>query len=222
MQAKTLDHREDDDLLIGHVALKLVKEVVARMKSPLNFLPIKASSPSKWAAIRGFYKQIDTDKYDPYIVDWTEVFSPIERMAWGEIRRWNLPLWPQFPIGRFFADFACPRRKIAIECDGKEFHDEERDRARDFEMVMNGWVVYRISGSDCNRIIPAPWEEFWAKDIDPCGEEARAIFDRWALMTIDGLIASVAQVHFGVHVSGSHFPEAAKTALFHRSGRWLP
>ena len=71
------------------------------------FQVIKANDYRRWQAIRDVYKTIG-DSYEPYIIDWCSLFSPIESMAWGEIRYHGLPFWPQFPIGTYFADFADP------------------------------------------------------------------------------------------------------------------
>lgn len=48
------------------------------------------------------------------------------------------------------------RQKIAIECDGHEFHDRTkeqatRDRARDRALQSHGWKVLRFTGSDIVR-----------------------------------------------------------------------
>lgn len=76
--------------------------------------------------------------------------TPIEAALWGEIRECNVVMYPQFPIGRFFVDFANPVARVAIECDGYEYHlDKVKDRARDAWLEENGWTVYRITGADC-------------------------------------------------------------------------
>lgn len=87
---------------------------------------------------------------DPYEVRWGEVFTPIEAAMWHELRRANLVFYPQLPVGRSFVDFGDPLHKIAIECDGKEFHlDVLKDRERDLALSRRGWQVLRISGADC-------------------------------------------------------------------------
>jgi len=58
--------------------------------------------------------------------------------------------YPQWPVGRFFVDFANPVAKVAIECDGKAFHDVERDAKRQGEIEAMGWAVYRFTGRECN------------------------------------------------------------------------
>lgn len=87
---------------------------------------------------------------DPY--SWCEVIrmTPIEAWFWGDIRNANVVMYPQYPVGRFFVDFANPVAKVAIECDGKTYHqDKAKDAARDAELRSMGWSVYRITGREC-------------------------------------------------------------------------
>lgn len=92
---------------------------------------------------------------DPYeIADWDSVFTPIERSLWWDIREKRMHLWPQLPVGRFFVDFGSPVSKVAVECDGKKWHDAKKDAARDAELRELGWSVYRIPGWLCHGIAP--------------------------------------------------------------------
>lgn len=76
--------------------------------------------------------------------------TPIERGLWHDIRAVPAILYPQYPVGRFFVDFGNPAAKVAIECDGHQWHiDAEKDAKRQKEIESMGWSVYRISGSDC-------------------------------------------------------------------------
>jgi len=88
---------------------------------------------------------------DPYeIADWVLLFTPIEAALWSDIRAAGLPLWPQLPVGRFFVDFGNPVHRVAVECDGSEFHkDKAKDAARDAELHAMGWKVHRIEGRRC-------------------------------------------------------------------------
>lgn len=94
-------------------------------------------------------------KGDPYeIANWPSIFTPIEYALWFDIRGRGLDLWPQLPVGRFFVDFGNPVAKVAIECDGKAFHqDKAKDAARDQELEAMGWDVIRIPGWQCNARI---------------------------------------------------------------------
>jgi len=87
---------------------------------------------------------------DPYsIADWLNVFTPIERAAWSDIRCLPFSVWPQYPVGKYFVDFAIVHKKIAIECDGAAYHDAEKDAVRDEELRKIGWAVVRVPGRDC-------------------------------------------------------------------------
>jgi very-short-patch-repair endonuclease len=114
---------------------------------------------SRLSALRQFYKLADEEIFeagseewgiDPYEVDWIQVFTPIEYALWHDIRGAGCVFYPQYPVGRYFVDFANPVAKVAIECDGAKWHmDKEKDAERQREIESAGWVVYRITGSDC-------------------------------------------------------------------------
>lgn len=93
------------------------------------------------------YPYIDTHFY-PFF----ENMSPIEKLLWYDIKDYGLPLYPQFPIGRYFVDFGDPVKKIAIEADGREFHkDIQKDTDRQLKIESEGWKVYRITGSEIHN-----------------------------------------------------------------------
>jgi len=89
---------------------------------------------------------VSRGEYDPYIVDWTRIFTPIEEDAWFSIRQLGLQMFPQYTILNYFADFADPWKKLVLECDGKAWHDAAKDAARDQDMQEAGWTVCRIPG----------------------------------------------------------------------------
>lgn len=100
-------------------------------------LLIMAAPRNEWAG--------DAYSWDRFIG-----MTPIEKWLWGDIRDANAVFYPQYPVGRFFVDFANPVAKVAIECDGKAYHqDVEKDLARQKEIEAMGWRVYRISGKQC-------------------------------------------------------------------------
>lgn len=114
----------------------------------------------RWNALRRLYKYyhdeiIERSKQnirqmvDPYMVDWSKIFTPIEEDAWQSIRYYGLPLYPQYPVGRYFLDFASPYLKLGVEMDGKEFHNADKDHARDLDLLNQGWIIYRIPGREC-------------------------------------------------------------------------
>jgi len=99
--------------------------------------------------IRNTYNSLDESclgRNDPYIIDLK--FSPIEYSMWYSLRIHSKTRYfrPEFPIGKYFADFADPIHKIVIECDGKEFHkDFKKDKIRQFEIEKMGWIVLRFN-----------------------------------------------------------------------------
>lgn len=95
------------------------------------------------------YERTGNMFHDPYLMDWD--MSPIERNVWGDIRDMCLPFYPQMPALNYFLDFGNPFLKIGIECDGKEWHDAERDRERDARLARAGWMIFRLKGHECVR-----------------------------------------------------------------------
>lgn len=85
---------------------------------------------------------------DPYsIKGWMEILTPIENNVWHDLRRIGLPFYPQYPIGKYFVDFADPIKKIVIECDGKKYHqNKEKDKKRQKDIEKIGWEIIRIEG----------------------------------------------------------------------------
>jgi very-short-patch-repair endonuclease len=78
--------------------------------------------------------------------------SEAERKIWQFLRGRQMAgvkFRRQHPIGRYFADFACPALKLVIEIDG-HLHalQTERDGQRDSDMQALGWKVVRISAVD--------------------------------------------------------------------------
>lgn len=156
-------------------------------------------SPETLRDIRRMYAEIDVTEYNPYPMDWVMLFTPIERMVWGNIRNFGLPFWPQFAIGHYFADFADPIKKIVIECDGEAYHtDKGRDRMRDAFMGRRGWTVFRIPGHMCARILPSPAEIYDEMDGRELGASETKEIEDWYRTTSDGLIASLAYAYYGV------------------------
>ena len=124
--------------------------------------------------------------FDPYFVDWTRWFTPIEWDAWHTIRRLGLPLFPQIPVGRYFVDFGDPVQRIAIECDGREWHDREKDQKRDEALSAQCWKVYRVTGRECHRG-GVDWSEHPSKER----------IQDWLFNSSDGVISSVGRVFYG-------------------------
>lgn len=155
----------------------------------------------KWMAE---YKKSGRMMHDPYLMDWQ--FSPIEQRVWGDIRCEGVPFYPQIPLLNYFIDFGNPFLKIGIECDGKEWHDKERDAVRDERLGRAGWVIFRIPGHECVRSV----------DMDklPSGND---IVDheatvRYYMSTSEGLLHAINVHYFGAQ-SDPDYELACKSTL---------
>ena len=114
---------------------------------------------NNWATIRAFYSlhaqaiqnaPRNEWAFDPYA--WQDAginMTPIEMWLWSDMRAVDAVFYPQFPVAGVFVDFANPSAKVAIECDGKNFHDAETDAKRDAKLEATGWTVYRFTGREC-------------------------------------------------------------------------
>lgn len=69
----------------------------------------------------------------------------------------------QHPIGRFTADFACPKAKLVVELDGNS-HDErvEQDAVRDELLRECGWRTLRVPNRDLMRSPEDVWKNIEA------------------------------------------------------------
>lgn len=116
---------------------------------------------NNWNAIRAHYETHDqaimSEKKSEWAIDayaWDDGMgiidlTPIEKCMWSFIRDHGGVFYPQYPVLGIFVDFANPKAKVAIECDGAAYHDEEKDRQRDEMLEADGWTVYRFKGSAC-------------------------------------------------------------------------
>lgn len=171
-----------------------------RMHYPMTFVTGSEPLSVRFKVLRTNYETFqravdagvrDWMRDDPYaLADWAAIFTPIESAAWCELRSAGIPMWPQFPVGRFFVDFGNPAARIALECDGKAYHDAAKDAARDAELAQLGWRVLRAPGWRCARVMDSPNEVTAIdEDVDP------AYAERYARETLAGLIEELT-LHF--------------------------
>ncbi|MER8571218.1 DUF559 domain-containing protein [Mesorhizobium sp. M1338] len=74
-----------------------------------------------------------------------------ENALWLELRDRRLnghKFVRQFPIGSYFADFACRKCHLVVEVDGSQHAGNKYDQARDRFMVSNDWSVLRFWNVD--------------------------------------------------------------------------
>ncbi len=76
--------------------------------------------------------------------------SPIEFQLYEALRQEGLDPVPQFYIQGYYADFAFPDVRVAVEADGAVHRNEaqhEHDRKRDWILSRQGWTVKRFHGT---------------------------------------------------------------------------
>lgn len=79
--------------------------------------------------------------------DGSPPLTPIEERLLVAMRACGLGPIAQYGIGRFRADFAFPEVRILVECDGRAWHDPERDGRRDAALRRLGWEPLHFTGS---------------------------------------------------------------------------
>lgn len=152
--------------------------------------------------MRAEYAQTGRVHFDPYRLDFTSDMTPIEARTWSDIRCAGLPFFPQIPALSYFLDFADPFKRIAIECDGKQWHNAEKDAKRDARLRADGWTVYRIPGHKCNRTLRRPYDILVEKEqAGYSDEEALHLVAGhardWFANTSEGVVEAIAITHYG-------------------------
>lgn len=153
------------------------------------------------------YEATGDMRQDPYFMDWQ--FTPIEQNVWSDIRSLGVPFFPQMPVLNYFIDFGNPFLKIGIECDGKAWHDHDLDKARDKRLADQGWMIFRIEGHECKRVVE-PWEEY--------EEEERAeLVEKYFMTTSEGVISAIKRKYFDDQPSEKYSYLINATLFEHRS-----
>jgi hypothetical protein len=170
---------------------KLIPEIKEHYKYLTPYImEVGKHNPARWVS--------------PYcVIDWASLFSPIEEMSWYAIRGiGKAPLYLQYPVGKYFTDFGNPFLKIAVECDGIKYHDEERDNLRDEAFEKMGWTVFRITGRDCNNC-----DENYGMNRDFSPMELGYINSNFYNTTIEGLVKSIAIFYCGLVLFSNQISE---------------
>lgn len=128
------------------------------MIDKLNFLPVARDYYNRTMSEILYYRSIGTGVC-PYGLPFDMYFTPIERIVFGYIRCAGVPLLPEFPVDKYYIDFADPYLKVGIECDGQQWHDPKKDAKRDEELNELGWTIYRLTGAEIMRYVPARLED---------------------------------------------------------------
>lgn len=135
-------------------------------------------------------------RQDPYkFGDWFENLTPIERNVWSDIRANGLEYYPQFPIGKYYADFANPFTKIVIEVDGKVHTQSEvvdKDKEKDAYLKNKGWQVVRIEGWKTYRTREDYEYSWWElEQMSYVGDEIKYVKDKYWLDCSEGILLTV-------------------------------
>lgn len=113
-----------DSLDIRHIA-----DPIERLAAEMHAMPAMdmATQVERWKSFRKLYKFYERElmaatpyEYviDRYELQWDKHATPIELSAWADITYSGIVMYPQYPIGRYFADYANPKLKIVLELDG--------------------------------------------------------------------------------------------------------
>lgn len=212
----------------GHLRVDLAGELDRReaIGPAVDAIAEADGLSSRIGAIRRFYREFEAvyggayDRVDPYLSGIYQLMTPIEVQLWQDIRG-RLPMAMQYPVGRFLVDFGDPARRLALEADGKGFHDPGRDKARDDELwLRHGWKVYRVSGAECYRVRPSPGEfrADWHADHDeePGDEAMRRAAVRFYSDTATGVVAAMAAVEYGEEADPAFDGERRAALRLHR------
>lgn len=150
---------------------------------------------SRYAKLKAVYDQ--ANGYKPYLADFGNTLTPIEAAVWMYIRAAGIPFYPQYPAHGVIFDFADPHKHIAIECDGKAWHDADKDAERDAKVLKHGWTVYRIPGHKCMRVLPNKQdlkEMLRYEEISESEHHERLY--RWLDDTAEGIVSQIADRHY--------------------------
>jgi very-short-patch-repair endonuclease len=84
--------------------------------------------------------------------------SPIETILYNALKNKGYNIETQVRCGKYRIDMTLPLYKLAIECDGKEFHSNPEQKAHDRKknayLRRSGWSIMRIKGSQIHRNLP--------------------------------------------------------------------
>jgi very-short-patch-repair endonuclease/transcription elongation GreA/GreB family factor len=96
----------------------------------------------------------------------SEFDSLFEQRVFLDLRERGFRVRPQYPVGRYRIDLVVEggTRRLAVECDGDEFHGPEHEhddalRQRDLERL--GWSFWRVRGSQFFRDPEKALESLW-------------------------------------------------------------
>ncbi len=198
--------------------LQKIPEGIERMKAleALNAKWRASTTPQeRWTVLRSTYSimlpLLLQRRASPYFLDWAYHMTPIEQLAWMDIRSNGLPLYPQVPALHYFLDFADPVRQIAVELDGAAFHDRTRDIIRDTALYGQGWRVFRIPGK---RSLPSNTD--LAELLQSCQNQTDAVgvVSDWGCRWSEGFFWALSHWYYrGTRLAGLTAESCREAAL---------
>ncbi len=73
--------------------------------------------------------------------------NPAEQCLWNALKARQLGGYKftrQFPVGSYFADFACRERMLLVEIDGSQHVESGYDKQRDAHLLNEGYSILRV------------------------------------------------------------------------------
>ncbi len=212
-----------DEIVRSNIDYKRYNEYKHRNSIKLEFSQLEKIT-DKWGFIRQMYMEMMPDiiakaknevciPINPYFLDWSTHFSPIEYNAWISIRATRIALYPQFPLFNYFIDFANPYSRIGLELDGKNYHDEKKDKERDNMLYDFGWKIFRVKGSETHTEYKDITEI--ESDFAEYRDESQRYQDlsNWLLNSCDGVINAIRMVYFDRNFRGEDIQSLAMQSL---------
>ena len=129
------------------VALLLGADRAIAALDPPRYLEPRFEYPwtlQRLSFLTAFYLQAESKDGNPPL-------TPIEEMLLAALRERGLTPTVQYGVHGFRVDFAFPGHQLAVEADGRAWHDATRDQYRDRRLRTRGWETLRYSGSQIYR-----------------------------------------------------------------------
>lgn len=117
---------------------------VARRSAILSEKYKGRANPEHGERMRRYYQE-NPEKHPNRILAKKGHETRIERAMRLALTAEGIQIELQFPIARYFADFALTDFRIVVEVDGEHWHDAEKDAERDGAIARLGWRVIRFS-----------------------------------------------------------------------------
>jgi len=126
----------------GNVGLAIYREIEKGERRKSTYSRLQSEAAARPGAVR-----VDNASGAVWM-------SPIEHALYEAMRREGLAPIPQHCIEGYYADFAFPDVRLAVEADGAAYHEGERrqrDQKRDWILRRAGWTVQRFRGTTIHQ-----------------------------------------------------------------------